>query len=140
MSEELNNTTDVQDDVPFLLTDQEIKDITDAVHAQDTDTVHAILRDLAPVDIADLVAAGRFLRASLGAHPSAWDEAVADIGAIQAATTVMYVLQLYDDDVASGRNRIRNAGGYFRSVVRMIKAGQLDLEAELRTLRRRRMA
>jgi len=91
-------------------------------------------------DIADLVAAGRFLRASLGAHPSAWDEAVADIGAIQAATTVMYVLQLYDDDVASGRNRIRNAGGYFRSVVRMIKAGQLDLEAELRTLRRRRMA
>jgi replication initiation protein RepC len=91
-------------------------------------------------DIVDVVAAGRFLRASLGAHSSAWDEAVEDIGAIQAATTVMYVLQLYDDDVSSGRNRIRNAGGYFRSVVRMIKAGQFNLEAELHALRRRRMA
>jgi len=91
-------------------------------------------------DIVDVVAAGRFLRASLGAHPSAWDEAVEDIGAIQAATTVMYVLQLYDDDVSGGRNRIPNAGGYFRSVVRMIKAGQLNLEAELHALRRRRMA
>ncbi|PVE24957.1 replication protein C [Microvirga sp. KLBC 81] len=91
-------------------------------------------------DAVDLVAAGRFLRASLGAHPSAWDEAVEEIGAIQAATAVIYVLQLYDDDVSSGRNRIRNAGGYFRSIVRMIKAGQLDLDAELLVLRRRKMA
>jgi len=90
-------------------------------------------------DVADLVAAGHFLRASLGAHPSAWNEAVEEIGAIQAATAVIYVLQLYDDDVSSGRNRIRNAGGYFRSIVRMIKAGAIDLEAELLTVRRRRM-
>jgi replication initiation protein RepC len=90
-------------------------------------------------DVVDLVAAGRFLRASLGAHPSAWDEAVAEIGPIPAATAVIYVLQLYDDDVSRGRNRIRNAGGYFRSMVRSIKAGQLDLEAELQALRRRRM-
>ncbi|WP_262299271.1 plasmid replication protein RepC [Microvirga sesbaniae] len=90
-------------------------------------------------DAVDVVAAGRFLRASLGAHPSAWDEAVAAIGAVRAATAVIYVLQLYDDDVSSGRNRIRNPGGYFRSVVRMIEAGRLDLEPELMSLRRRRM-
>jgi replication initiation protein RepC len=89
--------------------------------------------------IADVVAAGRFLRASLGAHRSSWDEAVEEVGAVQAATAVIYVLQLHDDDVSSGRNRIRNAGGYFRSIVRLIKAGQFDLEAELLTLRRRKM-
>ena len=90
-------------------------------------------------DAVDVIAAGRFLRASLGAHPSAWEEAVGEIGAIQAATAVIYVLQLHDDDVASGSNRIRNAGGYFRSIVRMIKDGRLDLQAELLALRRRKM-
>lgn len=90
-------------------------------------------------DVADVVAAGRFLRGSLGAHPSAWDEAVREIGAIQAATAVVYALQLYDDDVSSGRNRIHNPGGYFRSIVRMIKLGQFDLHAHLLALRRRKM-
>jgi len=91
-------------------------------------------------DIVDVVAAGRFLRASLGAHPSAWTEAVENIGAVQAASAVIYVLQLHDNDVSSGRNRIRNAGAYFRSVVRLIKAGRVNLEVELEALRRRRMA
>ena len=34
-------------------------------------------------DVADIVAAGRYLRASLGAHESAWKEAVEEIGARQ---------------------------------------------------------
>ena len=76
----------------------------------------------------------------MGAHPSAWTEAVAEIGAIHAAVAVIYVLQLYDDDASSGRNSIRNAGGYFRSIVRLIKGGQLDLETALLTLRRRKLA
>jgi replication initiation protein RepC len=91
-------------------------------------------------DAVDIIAAGRFLRASLGAHPSAWIEAVEGIGAIDAATAVIYVLQLHDDDVSSGTNSIRNPGGYFRSVVRMIKAGTFKLETELLALRRRRMS
>jgi replication initiation protein RepC len=91
-------------------------------------------------DAVDIIAAGRFLRASLGAHPSAWTEAVEEIGAVHAATAVIYVLQLYDDDVSSGRNNIRNPGGYFRSIVRLIKYGQLELEAALLALRRRKMA
>ncbi len=91
-------------------------------------------------DIADVVSAGRFLRASLGAHESAWNEAVSEIGPVAAAAAVIYVLQLYDDDVSSGGNRIRNPGGYFRALVRMVKAGKLNLEVELIAMRRRRMA
>jgi replication initiation protein RepC len=91
-------------------------------------------------DIADIVGAGRYLRASLGAHESAWNEAVADIGPVGAAAAVIYVLQLYDDDIASGGSRIRNPGGYFRALVRMVKAGKLNLEVELLAMRRRRMS
>ncbi|MXQ13362.1 replication protein C [Microvirga makkahensis] len=91
-------------------------------------------------DIADVVAAGRYLRASLGAHESAWSEAVAEIGPVGAAAAVIYVLQLYDDDVSAGGSRIRNPGGYFRALVRMVKAGRLNLVAELRTMRRKRMS
>lgn len=91
-------------------------------------------------DTADIVAAGRYLRASLGAHESAWNEAVGEIGPVGAAAAVIYVLQLYDDDVSTGGSRIRNPGGYFRALVRMIKAGKLDLEVELLAMRRRRMS
>jgi replication initiation protein RepC len=90
-------------------------------------------------DTVDVIAAGRFFRASLGAHPNAWAEAVAEIGATNAAIAVIYVLQLYDDDVSSGKNSIRNPGGYLRSIIRLIKAGKLDLHTELLALRRRRM-
>jgi replication initiation protein RepC len=91
-------------------------------------------------DAVDIVSAGRFLRASLGAHPSAWTEAVEDIGAIHAATAVIYVLQLYDDDVSSGKHSIRNPGGYFRSIIRLVKRGEIDLYTELLSLRRHKLA
>jgi replication initiation protein RepC len=91
-------------------------------------------------DTADIVGAGRYLRASLGAHESAWNEAVAEIGPVRAASTVIYVLQLYDDDVSSGECRIKNPGGYFRAMARLVKVGKIDLNAELLTMRRRRMS
>jgi replication initiation protein RepC len=88
---------------------------------------------------ADVVSAGRFLRASLGAHPSSWEEAVEAVGSLRAAAAVIYVLQLHEDDILSGRNRIQNAGGLFRSIVRGIARGGIDLQAELLALRRRKM-
>ena len=91
-------------------------------------------------DIADIVGAGRYLRASLGAHESAWNEAVAEIGPVRAASTVIYVLQLYDDDVSSGEGRIKNPGGYFRAMARLVKDGKIDLNAELLAMRRRRIS
>ena len=90
--------------------------------------------------IDELVGAGRYLRASLGAHESAWTEAVAEIGPVSAAAAVIYVLQLYDDDVSSGLQKIRNPGGYFRALVRMVKSGKINLEVELLAMRRRRLA
>jgi magnesium transporter len=39
----------------FHLTDKDIGQILDAVRAQDSDTVHAVLNDLPPADIADLL-------------------------------------------------------------------------------------
>jgi replication initiation protein RepC len=88
---------------------------------------------------ADVVSAGHFLRASLGAHSSTWGEAVRTIGEISAAAAVIYVLQLYDDDVRSGRNRIQNPGGYYRSIMRMISRGDIDLQTELLAMRKRRL-
>ena len=90
-------------------------------------------------DVSDLVWAGRYLRASLGAHESAWNEAVAEIGPVGAAMAVIYVLQLYEDDVSSGAQKIRNPGGYFRAFVRMVSSGKINLEVELFAMRRRRM-
>jgi replication initiation protein RepC len=93
-------------------------------------------------DVSDIVAAGRYLRASLGAHESAWKEAVEEIGALKAAISVIYVLQLYEDDLASngGEGRIRNPGGYFRAFVRMVAARKINLEVDLLAMRRRRMS
>ncbi|ANY82687.1 replication protein C (plasmid) [Microvirga ossetica] len=91
-------------------------------------------------DVSDIVAAGRYLRGSLGANESAWNEAVAEIGLVRAAVTVIYVLQLYDDDVSSGEGRIKNPGGYFRAMARLVKAGRIDLSVELLAMRRRRMS
>jgi replication initiation protein RepC len=92
--------------------------------------------------LADIVSAGRYLRASLGAHESAWAEAVEEIGTVRAALAVIYVLQLYEDDAArnGGESRIKNPGGYFRALTRMVKTGKIDLAVELLAMRRRRMS
>jgi replication initiation protein RepC len=93
-------------------------------------------------DLADIVSAGRYLRAALGAHETAWAEAVEDIGTVRAAIAVIYVLQLYEDDAArnGGESRIKNPGGYFRALTRMVKSGKIDLAVELLAMRRRRMS
>ncbi|MBA1158929.1 plasmid replication protein RepC [Microvirga mediterraneensis] len=93
-------------------------------------------------DLADIVSAGRYLRAALGAHESAWAEAVEDIGTVRSAIAVIYVLQLYEDDMArnGGESRIKNPGGYFRALTRMVKSGKIDLAVEILAMRRRRMA
>ena len=91
-------------------------------------------------DVSDLVVAGRFLRGSIGAHESAWLEAVDSIGAVKAAAAVLFVLQLHSDEVATGIQRIKNPGGYFRALVRMIADRRFHLDTELHALRRRRMS
>ncbi|MBD2746150.1 replication protein C [Microvirga sp. BT688] len=93
-------------------------------------------------DLADIVAAGRYLRAALGANESAWAEAIEGIGTVRAAIAVIYTLQLYENDLAKngGESRIKNPGGYYRALVRMVKSGKIDLAVELLAMRRRRMS
>ena len=43
-------------DAPFLLRDEDITAVVQAAQAQDSDTVHAVLSDLSPADIAELLA------------------------------------------------------------------------------------
>jgi len=61
---------------------------------------------------------------------------------LPAGPAVIYVLQLYEDDVAKngGESRIKNPGGYFRALTRMVKTGKIDLAVELLAMRRRRMS
>ncbi len=44
------------EEISFSLSDEEIREITNAVHAQDADTVHEALRELSAPDTADLIA------------------------------------------------------------------------------------
>ncbi|UOM37233.1 plasmid replication protein RepC [Acuticoccus sp. I52.16.1] len=95
----------------------------------------------APVSEGDLIATGRRFRPMLGADEAVWREAETTLGAVRAATAVIYVTQLFEDDVARhGESRIRNPGGYLRAFVRMVASGSIDLTADLLAMRRRRLA
>ena len=52
---EIDTSPIITDEVHTHLPDDEIKDIIDAVHSQDSDTVHATLKDLSPADTAELL-------------------------------------------------------------------------------------
>lgn len=58
MQDELNKTSDntSTEDVSFTLSDDDIRSALDALHAEDADTVHAVLDNLTPADTAELLA------------------------------------------------------------------------------------
>ena len=87
----------------------------------------------------DVVAATEFLRPSLGASRDAGNEAVDNMGKVEAAAVLVIIYQRYSDDVAKGALS-RNSGGYFRSMARRFHEREIDLETECRELRRRRLA
>ena len=89
--------------------------------------------------VEDITRLGRYLRASIGAHPDAWAEAEEALGAPMAASLVIYVLQLTADDGSSGHSRIRNPGGLYRDLVRRASGGTFNLTDELTRLKRKRM-
>lgn len=85
---------------------------------------------------AELVEGASQIRGAIGTHRSAWDEACRLLGMVRAAAAVMIVAEIYERDVSSGANRIRNAGGYFRAFVRMTLEGRISLDDEVRKLNR----
>ena len=54
--QEQQNIADNTEELSFTLSDQDIRGISEAVHAQDSDTVHSILNDLSAPDTAELIA------------------------------------------------------------------------------------
>ena len=76
------------------------------------------------------------MRGAFGVSPSAWEEAGRQIGLLGAAATLIYVVQLQARPPA-GAQPIKNVGGYFRVLVRLIKNGEMDLTNEIHRLLRR---
>ena len=85
-----------------------------------------------------LISSARYLRPSLGAHESAWNEAVAALGSAKAAVVLAVVLQLYEDDDLTGSQTIKNPGGYFRAMCRLVDEHRVKLDVELRRLLKRK--
>lgn len=88
---------------------------------------------------ADVIDAGRTLRGSIGAHPSAWTEACGALGPLRAAVLVLIIAQQHSDETARGEIKIRNPGGYFRQIVRLCSEGRYGIGMELMSMRRRKM-
>ncbi|OWZ90476.1 hypothetical protein B9J07_28230 [Sinorhizobium sp. LM21] len=84
----------------------------------------------------DLIMAVSRQRGMYGVSPSAWEEAGREIGLLGAAATLVYVVQLQARP-PKGAQPIKNAGGYFRALVRLIKNGEVDLANEIHRLLRR---
>jgi replication initiation protein RepC len=84
-------------------------------------------------DWESLVASARYLRPSIGASEDAWREAVERIGEQRAAIALALVLQLSAID-----KTIRNPGGYFRAMCRMISEGRINLDLELRRMKNKK--
>ena len=86
--------------------------------------------------LSDLVRSAAELRGGFGVHQSAWAEALDLLGRV-AGTAFFVTLQIYEND-QRGKAQIKNFGGYFRSTVRKIAAGQISLAQEVSALRYRR--
>ena len=57
MHDDATNIAETQtaEDITFTLSDHDIRDALDALHAQDTDTIHAVINELSPADLAELI-------------------------------------------------------------------------------------
>lgn len=85
----------------------------------------------------ELIAAAARMRGAFGVSPSGWEEACERIGHLPAAATLVYVVQLQAQPTL-GSDPIKNAGGYFRALVRLIREGKVNLAGELRRYAQRR--
>ncbi|MFP4313587.1 MAG: magnesium transporter [Alphaproteobacteria bacterium] len=54
ITEDFRSETEIEEN-PFRLSDEEIKEVTEAIRAQDADTVHAVIEELNPADTAELI-------------------------------------------------------------------------------------
>ena len=74
----------------------------------------------------DFLAAAAVVRPMLGVSPSAWEEARAAIGEVQAAVVIACILQR--------GSAIRSAGGYLRELTRKAAGGEFSIGPMLMAL------
>ncbi|WP_326894442.1 replication initiation protein RepC (plasmid) [Rhizobium beringeri] len=79
----------------------------------------------------ELIAAAGRMRGAFGVSMSAWDEARREIGPLPAAATLVWVIQMQARP-APGADQIKNFGGYFRAMCRLIRDGRVSLGDELK--------
>lgn len=83
----------------------------------------------------DLISGAGRLRGQLGVSLSAWEEARREIGPLPAAATLALVMQTQIKP-RPGAEQIRNLGGYFRAMVRLIREGRVSIDGEIRRMLR----
>ncbi len=84
----------------------------------------------------DFISAVGRMRGAFGVSAAGWEEACREIGPLGAAGVLIYVVQMQARP-APGADPIKNAGGYFRAMVRLMREGRVDLGREIERLRRR---
>jgi replication initiation protein RepC len=83
----------------------------------------------------ELISVAARWRGQLGVSSSAWEEARREIGPLPAAATLVLVLQM-QAGTPSGSESIKNFGGYYRVMCRLIKEGRVTLDGEIQRMRR----
>ena len=80
-----------------------------------------------PLDWKDLVDAAHGLLPELGINKSAWNEACTVMGTTGAALCVL----ITDHAALREKDRVRNPGGYLRSMTRKAQRGELHLHRSI---------
>jgi replication initiation protein RepC len=70
------------------------------------------------------------MRGGFGVSPSAWEEARGAVGPLLAAAVLVYVVQLQLTP-APGADPIKNVGGYYRAMIRLVREGKVNLTDEI---------
>lgn len=87
-------------------------------------------------DVDEMVRIAGAMRGSFGVSKDAWNVACAKLNPIIAAAALIYVVQLQITP-PKGAEPIKNIGGYYRSICRLINDNKLDLLDEMNRLSRR---
>ena len=127
----VSHGTKAQDPVPPRLPQYDPRGLVDRISADEMARLAPSLRKYLTrpdPDWSDIVNAADWLRAELGVSKSVWDDACVKMGRPRAAIAIALV-------TTKEPGRIKNPGGYFRSMLRKDMEGELHLDQSIWGLR-----
>ena len=135
----LNQSCNKDSERAYAKTDEKIyNQYTDITQNYDIPTLcpdaHNLFANFRDID--DMIRCTSALRGSLGVSRDAWNIACLKIGPMMAAAALVYVVQLQITP-PRGAEPIKNVGGYYRSICRLIIDNKLDLFKEMNRLGKR---